>query len=236
MPLAPAASLPGTFFHPEPVCHSHSSPFFSPSSMRSRASGVMLRARKFVAMNPPSGRPRTELRPIGSGAMAQPIQVTAGVAGRVSISKTSTDSRVPWPTTKSVWTVPVPGCSHRPCVVNLAFGPLSGGPGQSPVFLFVRALARRRGWIGAVALTVADANQIDTGSGIRRCHDPLIARHHHEIFGRLLVADELETGGARGGAVGHGRRRGRRLRDERSAASASSPTMATTNRARMQAP
>ena len=53
-------------------------------------------------MKPPSGRPRTELRPIGSGAITQPIQVTIGVDGLVSISNTSTDSRVPWPTTNSV--------------------------------------------------------------------------------------------------------------------------------------
>ena len=134
MPLAPAASLPGTFFQPLPVCHSHSSPFFSPSSMRSRASGEMLRARKLVAMKPPSGRPRTELRPMGSGAIAQPIQVRTGVAGRVSISNTSIDSRLPWPTTNSVCIVPVPGCSHSPWVVNRASGPESGGPGHSLYF------------------------------------------------------------------------------------------------------
>ena len=31
MPFAPAASLPGTFCQPLFVCHSHSSPFFSPA-------------------------------------------------------------------------------------------------------------------------------------------------------------------------------------------------------------
>ena len=96
-------------------------------------------------MNPPSGRPRTELRPIGSGAIAQPIQVRLGVAGRVSISNTSIDSRLPWPTTNSVCTVPVPGCSHSPCVVNVASGAAIGRAGAVAVLLLVEPLARRGG-------------------------------------------------------------------------------------------
>ena len=39
------------------------------------------RGRKLVAMKPPSSSHRTELRPIGSGATAQPIQVNVGVGG-----------------------------------------------------------------------------------------------------------------------------------------------------------
>ncbi len=95
MPFAPEASLPGTFCHPLTVCHSHSSPFRWPAINCSRAAGVPPRARKFVAMNPPSGSARTELRPIGSGAIAQPVQVKVGVVDRVSTSNTSMDSRAP---------------------------------------------------------------------------------------------------------------------------------------------
>src|SRR5256886_7595052 len=52
-----AASLPGTFFHGESGCHSHSSPLFSPAIMRPRPAASAPRAVKFVVMNPPSGRP-----------------------------------------------------------------------------------------------------------------------------------------------------------------------------------
>ena len=92
------------------------------------------RGRKLLAMKPPSGRPRTELRPIGSGATAQPIHVSTGVAPRVSTSNTSIDSRLPWPTTKSRRLEPRPGSSHRPCVVNRASGVAAGGPGQPGYF------------------------------------------------------------------------------------------------------
>ena len=46
---------------------------------------------------------------MGSGAMTQPIQVMAGIAGAVSTRKTSIDSRAPCPTTNSLWTGPLPG-------------------------------------------------------------------------------------------------------------------------------
>jgi hypothetical protein len=77
--------------------------------MRCVASGELSRGRKFVVMNPPSGSPRTEFKPIGSGATAQPSQVATGVSGLVSSSKTSIDSRAPWPTTNNLWTAPAPG-------------------------------------------------------------------------------------------------------------------------------
>ncbi len=109
MPFAPAASLPGSISQPLSVCHSQSSPFVSPPIMACIELPAPSRGRKFVVMKPPSGRPRTEFRPIGSGAMAQPIQVTAGISGRVSTSSTSIDSRAPWPTTKSLWTGPASG-------------------------------------------------------------------------------------------------------------------------------
>src|SRR5206468_531812 len=95
-PFAPAASLPGTFFQPLPVCHSHSSPLFSPAIIFVRALGSPPRARKFVPMKPPSGRATTEFRPIGSGATAHPIQVNAGGFERASTSKASIDSLLPW--------------------------------------------------------------------------------------------------------------------------------------------
>ena len=76
-------SLPGTFCHPLAVCHSHSSPFRSAFCSAAIPPGVP-RGRKFVAMNPPSSSQRTEFRPIGSGATAQPIQVSVGVCGRAS--------------------------------------------------------------------------------------------------------------------------------------------------------
>ena len=91
-PFAPAASLPGTFFHPVPVCHSQTSPLISPAIIRSRAAASVPRGKKLEVMNPPSDRPITEFRPSGSGATAQPIQVNTGALGRASNSKTSIDS------------------------------------------------------------------------------------------------------------------------------------------------
>ena len=78
-PFAPAASLPGTFCQPPPGCHSQSSPFFSPAHHLLQRVGAAPRGRKFVVTKPPSGRPRTEFRPIGSGAIdaADPRDVAA---------------------------------------------------------------------------------------------------------------------------------------------------------------
>src|SRR5205807_9948358 len=94
-PFGPADSLPGTIFHPVPVCHSQSSPLFSPAIIRVRAAASLPRGEKFVVMNPPSGRPATEFKPMGSGATAHPIQVNVGGLGRASNSKTSIDSLLP---------------------------------------------------------------------------------------------------------------------------------------------
>src|ERR1700704_2298646 len=77
-PFGPAASLPGTFFQPLAVCHSHSSPLFSPAIILVRAAASWPRGEKFVVTKPPSGKPTTELRPIGSGATAHPVQVSTG--------------------------------------------------------------------------------------------------------------------------------------------------------------
>src|SRR5215470_19156429 len=56
MPFAPAASLPGTFVQPLPVCHSHSSPLFSPAIILVlEAFAFPPRSRKLVAIKPPSG-------------------------------------------------------------------------------------------------------------------------------------------------------------------------------------
>ena len=94
MPFAPDASLPGTIFQPVFVCHSHSSPFFWP--LRRLAMPVAApRGRKFDVAKPPSGSATMELRPIGSGATAQPTQVNAGGFAVASNSKTSIDSRLP---------------------------------------------------------------------------------------------------------------------------------------------
>ena len=60
------------------------------------------RGLKFVAMKPPSSSHRTEFSPIGSGATAQPIQVSVGVGVLVSTVKTSIDSRAPCVTVISV--------------------------------------------------------------------------------------------------------------------------------------
>src|SRR5437867_9853346 len=94
-PFGPADSLPGTIFHPVVVCHSHASPLFSPVIIRARAAASLPRGEKFVVMNPPSGRPTTEFKPIGSGATAHPIHVNVGCLGRPSNSKTSIDSLSP---------------------------------------------------------------------------------------------------------------------------------------------
>src|ERR1051326_4253876 len=61
-PLAPAASLPGTFPQPFPVCHSQSSPLFSPAIILVRAALAFApRSRKLLATKPP----RSEERRVG---------------------------------------------------------------------------------------------------------------------------------------------------------------------------
>src|SRR5215472_8513213 len=88
-PFAPAVSLPGTLLQPFPVCHSHSSPLISPAIILVReALAFAPRSEKLVATKPPPGSGTTELSPIGSGAMAQPIQVKTGVLPRASAWKT----------------------------------------------------------------------------------------------------------------------------------------------------
>src|SRR6266849_5152804 len=95
-PFGPANSLPGTIFQPVLVCHSQTSPLVSPVIIRARAPAASLpRGEKFVVINPPSARPTTEFKPIGSGATAHPIQVNVGALGRASNSKTSIDSLSP---------------------------------------------------------------------------------------------------------------------------------------------
>src|SRR5438309_6977162 len=94
-PFGPANSLPGTIFHPVLVCHSQTSPLFSPAIIRARAAASLPRGEKFVVINPPSARPTTEFKPIGSGAIAHPIQVNVGSFGRESNSNTSIDSLSP---------------------------------------------------------------------------------------------------------------------------------------------
>src|SRR5262245_61199210 len=94
-PFGPADSLPGTAFHPVAVCHSHASPLFSPAIIRVRAAASLPRGEKFVVMKPPSFRPTTEFKPMGSGATAHPIQVNVGGLCRASNSKTSIDSLSP---------------------------------------------------------------------------------------------------------------------------------------------
>src|SRR5215469_5574615 len=94
-PFGPAASLPGTFFHPDFGCHSQTSPLISPAIIRSRAAASPPRGKKLVVINPPSDRPTTEFKPIGSGATAHPIHINVGTFGRASNLKTSIDSRSP---------------------------------------------------------------------------------------------------------------------------------------------
>ena len=98
--------------------------------MRCVASRVLSRGRKFVVMKPPSGKPRTELRPMGSGATTQPSQVTTGVAGagvdlehldRLARAVADDEQRVHAARCRA---------PHNPCVVNRAPG-RPGGPGQS---------------------------------------------------------------------------------------------------------
>ena len=83
-----------------------------------------------MAMNPPSGSPRTELRPIGSGATAQPIHVSVGVCGFASSSNTSTDFAAAMDDDEELWTELRPSCRYKPCVRNFALNAASGGPGQ----------------------------------------------------------------------------------------------------------
>src|SRR5579863_4719690 len=95
-PFGPANLLPGTIFHPVLVCHSQTSPLASPAIIRVRAPAASLpRGEKFVVINPPSARPTTEFKPIGSGATAHPIHVNAGGLERALSSKTSIDSLSP---------------------------------------------------------------------------------------------------------------------------------------------
>src|SRR5579862_4390297 len=102
-PLAPAASLPGTLRQPFPVCHSQSSPLFSPAIILVReALAFAPRSRKLVVTKPPPGSGTTEFSPIESGAIAHPIQVNTGILPRESTSNTSMDSLFPWWTAYSV--------------------------------------------------------------------------------------------------------------------------------------
>src|SRR2546429_669389 len=80
---------------PVVVCHSQISPLFSPAIIRVRAAASLPRGEKFVVMKPPSGRPMTEFKPMGSGATAHPIHVNVGGLERASNSKTSIDSLSP---------------------------------------------------------------------------------------------------------------------------------------------
>src|SRR6516225_8323478 len=89
-PFGPADSLPGTIYHPVLVCHSQTSPLISPAIIRARAPAASLpRDKKFVVINPPSAKPTTEFKPIGSGATAHKIQVNVDGLGRASNSKPS---------------------------------------------------------------------------------------------------------------------------------------------------
>src|SRR6516164_6913362 len=94
-PFGPADSLPGTIFQPLVVCHSQTSPLFSPAIIRVRAAASVPRGEKLVVINPPSARPTTEFKPIGLGATAHPTQVNVGGLGRASNSNTSIDSLSP---------------------------------------------------------------------------------------------------------------------------------------------
>src|SRR5207237_5830019 len=119
-----------------------------------RAPASALRARKFVAANPPSGSATTEFNPIGSGATAHPIQVKDGGFARASSSKTSIDSLLPWWTAYNVCIEFLPARSARPCVRNFAFSAASGGPGQELyVFESSRSLDVAAGYATAVVLS-----------------------------------------------------------------------------------
>ena len=91
MPFGPFPSLPGTIEKPLFGFHSQISPVLVGS-----ASGLRLARRLgLVAAKPPPASGVTELNAAVSGAITQPTQVKVGVAGRVSISNTSIDSRNP---------------------------------------------------------------------------------------------------------------------------------------------
>ena len=78
-------------------------------------------------MKPPSGSPRTEFRPIGSGAITQPTQVASAVAAHVDVEHLDrlalavADREHPLDRTASRE-------QTEPCVVNFSG---FGGPGQS---------------------------------------------------------------------------------------------------------
>jgi hypothetical protein len=114
-----------------------------------------------VATKPPSGEPRTEFSPIGSGATTQPIQVTAGVVGLVSISNTSIDSRAAVPDDEQRVHVRRPGCSHSPWVVKPSLGHVRAVRGRpDTLFSSIRFAGRR--WDSRAWLTrILDANQVD---------------------------------------------------------------------------
>jgi hypothetical protein len=94
-PFGPADLLPGTIFHPVLVCHYQTSPLFWPAIICARSAALLPRGEKFVVINPPSAKPTTEFKPIGSGATAHKIQVNVGGLGRASNSKPSIDSLSP---------------------------------------------------------------------------------------------------------------------------------------------
>src|SRR5262245_25562763 len=90
MPFGPCDSLPGTMLQPALVFHSQTSPVLVGSGL-----GGDSRRFGFVAAKPPPGSGVTELMATVFGAMTQPIHVNVGMAGRVSTSNTSIDSRKP---------------------------------------------------------------------------------------------------------------------------------------------
>ena len=126
MPFGPLPSLPGMIANPVFGFHSQISPVLVGS-----APGCGLTRRLgLVAAKPPPASGVTELNAAVSGAMTHPIQVNVGVAGRVSISNTSIDSRNPWWTRYTVCTRSAPGLMANPWALSFSFSPGSTGPGH----------------------------------------------------------------------------------------------------------
>src|SRR5678815_1781898 len=184
MPFGPANSVPGTFCHPVLVCHSHSSPLGSPFIMRVRTAASTPRAMKFVVTNPPSGNPTTEFRPIGSGATAQPTQVSVGSSG-TCVELENFDG------------LPVAMMDDEHRVHAIPTGPKIEAVGFERVLLgridwartgvvglLVRSLLRVRTWKKHRARAVANADQPNgtVGAHAGRDHPPP-SWHQHEVFG-----------------------------------------------------
>ena len=192
MPFAPDASLPGTIFHPLPVCHSHSSPFFSPACMlarpRSRAARLKIRGRE-----PALGQTHHGIQTDGIRRDRAPDpRQRRRLGARVELEDLD---RFPGAVVDDVQGVKrVPARTQRQAVRSESFLFLGiDRAGARIVGLGVQTLLRRRGREQRGRRLVADVDQCDRAAGrIPGRNHPLGPGDDDEIFGTDDPTDELD--------------------------------------------